>query len=184
MLTHKLVDGEDYDVISVWKGRHELSRDERREIDEAQPEFKAKVANQQQAFLDQINAILKEQRNPALAWAAHLKAVHRFPEWQLPAPTERTIIDLYLQQGKLEDALPAINDYFRRSTPEESADLRIKLAERMIAQAERPRQGIKLLAPLGKLSLNYHQKQQREKLLALAEAKKAEIEIEEPTEDW
>jgi membrane associated rhomboid family serine protease len=184
MLTRKLVDCEDYDVISVWKGRHELTRDERREIDEAQPEYRAKIANQRDAFLAQINAILKEQRNPALAWAAHLKAVHRFADWQLPEPTERAIIDLFIQQNKLEEAMPAISDYLRRTAPVQSVDLRIKLAERMITQAERPRQGIKLLAPLATLSLNYNQKLQRDKLLVLAEEKKREIEIEEPTEDW
>ena len=54
----------------------------------------------------------------------------------------------------------------------------------MISQADRPRQGIKLLAPLATLSLNYNQKLQRDKLLVMAEEKKAEVEIEEPTEDW
>lgn len=184
MLQRKLVDCEDWDIISVWKGRHELSREERRQLDEAKPEFQAKVVNHQEAYLGQINAILSEQKNPALAWAAHLKAKHRFSQWTLPEPTAKLMIQLFLEQKKYDEALPPMIEYLRDNPAEQTADVRIVLAHRMITAADRPRQGLKLLAPLQDEHLSDAQKQKRAKLMQLAAARKQEIEFEEPTEDW
>jgi hypothetical protein len=54
----------------------------------------------------------------------------------------------------------------------------------MITAADRPRQGLKLLAPLQDEHLSDAQKQKRARLMQLAAARKQEIEFEEPTEDW
>lgn len=184
MLTAKLVDCEDYDAISVWRGRHEMSRDEKAKEKEASPEFQAKVAGQQATYLAQLQEIVDKQRDPALAWTVHQKMRHRFYDWMLPEQTLRSIIRQYHEQDKFEQSLPAMEEFLYRYPAQRTADIRLTMAQHMIRQAGRPRQGLLLLGKLDPAHLSSTQLIARDKLTALAEETKREIEIEEPCEDW
>ncbi len=184
MLKAKLVDCEEYDAISVWRGRHEMTRDEKAKEKEASPEFQAKVTTQQTAFLAQIQEIVDRQKNPTLAWAAHQKMRHRFYDWKLPEQTIRSIIRLYHAQNKMVESLPAIEEFLHRYPAPRTTDMRLTLAQYMIRQAGRPRQGLLLLAKVDPDHLSETQRIARDKLIALAESAKQEVEIEDPCEDW
>jgi membrane associated rhomboid family serine protease len=184
MLKAKMVDCEDWDVFSVWTGRNELTREERAQLDESRPEHVAKVVSKKDAFTAQIQQILDEQQNPVLAWAAHLKMQHRFADWQLPEKVYRSLIRLYHQQGKKAESLPAMLEFLRKYPGERSLDMRLVLAQYMIREAERPRQGLLLLEGLNGAPLNETQQHARAKLLQMAQRRKAEVELEEPVEDW
>lgn len=184
MLRKKMVDCEDFDAISVLQGRHELSREEKAAQREASPQFKAKVADQQSAFLAQIQEIVDQQKNPALAWAAHQKMRHRFYDWLLPESTLRNIIRLYNEQGKLAEAIPAMQEFLHRYPRHRTADVRLMLAQYMIREAGRPRQGIIILSKMDGEQLADTQRIARDKLMQLAERRKSDIELEEPCEDF
>lgn len=184
MLKTNMVDCENYDAISVFRGRHEMTRAERAAEEEASPEFKAKVAAQQAAYLARIEEIVEQQKNPALAWATHQRMRHLSHDWVLPESTLRGIITLFHDQQQFVESVPAMQELLQRYPPQRTSDARLALAQYMIRDAERPRQGQLLLAKLDPVHLNDKQRSAREKLLRLAEQRKADIEIEEPCEDW
>ena len=184
MLKANLVDCEDYDAISVWRGRHEMSRDEKMAEKDNSPEQLAKVAKQKQAFLEQIQKLMDEQQDPALARAAHLRMKHRFNDWVLPEPIARRLIALYHERQLMAESLPAMQEYLLSYPPQVTTDVRLLLAQYMIREAERPRQGLHLLDKLDADHLGESQRVARDELVMLAERGKQQVEIEEPCEDW
>lgn len=183
MLRYSLVDCEDWDAISVWKGRHEMTREERRTLDEATPKFQAKVANHLQACQAQLEQILQETKDPAQAWALHLHLQHRLEGWKLPESAARTIIRLFLEQKRTEEAVPVMVELIRQQPPERTADIRLILAQQML-RVDRPRQARRVLAPLETVTLSEKQQEARQRLATLTERKMAAVELEEPPEDW
>jgi membrane associated rhomboid family serine protease len=182
MLKRKLVDCEDYDAISVWYGRHELTRDERAQLDESSPEHQNKVANKRDEMLAQVKAIVHEQKNPVLAWTAHERMRHRFPDWQMPRELYHDIIRLFHEKGLGEQAEPAMVEYLRKFPLEQTVDVRLKLADMMI-RGERPRQGLHLLSRLDLQTLSPKQQQIVPRLIDRAELRKREVEFEGSVEE-
>lgn len=184
LLLTKLVDCENYDAISVWRGRHEMTRDERAQEHELAPQTQEKHAQKRATYLAQINAILQEQRDPTLAWSAHLKMQHRFNDWQLPEETYRALIKLYHEQGHKAESLPAMIECIRLHTLETTIDIRLVLAQYLIREGERPRQAQRVLEKLSAATLSEAQRAARQKLLAAAEQQAQVVELEEPLEEW
>ncbi|HTN75381.1 MAG TPA: rhomboid family intramembrane serine protease [Pirellulaceae bacterium] len=183
MLHRKLVDCENYDAWSVWTGRHELTRDERREQEEASPEFQAKVANHREAMLAQLKALIEEQKNPVLAWAANERMTARFSDWLLPRDLFYQLIKQYHQQNLSQLAVPAMTAFVKAFPLEQTIDVRLKLAE-MLIRDERPRQALQMLARLTPEQLNEKQRAAWATLQKQGERRRTEVDIEPAVEPW
>lgn len=182
MLQYKLVDCEHYDAFSVWRGEHELSRDERREKEESTPAYQAKVSSQRETMLAQIQAIVEQQKNPVLAWTAHERMSSRFADWSLPKPLFYSIVRLYHQQGKGGESVPAMFAFVRAFSVAETVDVRLKLAEVLI-RGDRPRQGLSLLTKLDPTALSEPQRTAISKLESFGQRRRKEVELEPAVEE-
>lgn len=183
MLLFKKVDCENYDAISVWRGRHEMSREELAQERDASPEFQAKVASQKEAYVAQIEKLVAEGGDPALAWTVHLKMRHRFDHWRLPEPTLRGMIKLYQQRQQLAAAVPAMQELLRCYSGEHTHDIRL-LAAQIMARNGRPRQALHTLAKIEPAQLDARHRAAYDKIKQSAERRLDDIELEDPIEDF
>ena len=183
MLLYKKVDCENYDAISVWRGRHEMTREELAKERDASPEFQAKVAGQKEAYQAQIEKLVSEGGDPALAWAVHLKMRHRFDHWLLPEPTLRGMIKLYQQRQQLASAVPAMQELLTHYPGERTHDVRL-LAAQTLARQDRPRQALHTLAKLNPAQLSASHRAAYDKIKQLAERRLEDVDLEDPLEDF
>lgn len=183
MLLYKKVDCENYDAISVWRGRHEMTREELAQERDASPEFQAKIASQKEAYVAQIEKLVAEGGDPALAWTVHLKMRHRFDNWQLPEKTLRGMIKLYQQRQQLDAAVPVMQELLRCYPSERTHDVRL-LAAQTLARHDRPRQALHTLAKLDPAQLSATHRAAYDKIKQAAERRLEDVELEDPIEDF
>jgi membrane associated rhomboid family serine protease len=182
MLIYKKVDCENYDAISVIRGRHEMTREELAQERDASPEYQAKIASQRETYLAQIEKLVAEGGDPALAWTVHLKMRNRFENWQLPEKTLRGIIKLYHQRKQVDESLPAMFELLRCYQGEQTIDVRL-LAAQTLARLDRPRQALKTLAVLDPEKLCLNHRAAYDKITRYSERRLEEVDLEVPIED-
>ncbi len=184
MLRKDWVDCENWDVFSVWTGRHTMSREEREELElrEAPAPEPDASPEQREAALRQIRDILAEG-GVELALAAHRKMAARFPDWRLAEPDLLRLIQGCLQGGRRADAVPLMVEYLRAYSGR-AVPVRLALAQVLLVPQQRPAQARRVLAKLRGAKLTARQLQQRRSLEKRAAAMIEEGALELETEDW
>ena len=103
MVKWKLVDCENFDLFSVWAGRHELTREQLEEESDAKTEMKLV-----QQGLQQVCQMLDEGVNPQLAYRAHASMAANYASWHLPEREFLTLIKQLCDQKRDHDAVLAM----------------------------------------------------------------------------
>jgi membrane associated rhomboid family serine protease len=182
MLKLKWVDCEDWDVFSVWAGKHTLSREQKAEESLKTPEAQAKLANLRHVMATQIQQYLAAGESAA-ALAVHRRGRLQFPDWR---PDEPQMIQLIsgLRQAQLwNDATLTMVEYLQRYT-ERAPLVRLALAQLLVEQLGRPVQALKVLAKLPPEQLPAPQQAKYRELHARAAAEADENPFEAVVEDW
>lgn len=182
MLKLKWVDCEDWDVFSVWAGKHTMSREQKAEEALKTPEAQAKLANLRQVMATQIQQYLAAGE-PAAALAVHRRGRLQFPDWR---PDEPQMIQLIsgLRKAQLwNDAILMMVEYLQRYT-ERGPLVRLALAQLLVEQLGRPVQAVKVLAKLHPDQLPAPQQAKYRELAERAAAEAEENPFEAVVEDW
>ncbi|MBA2114931.1 rhomboid family intramembrane serine protease [Bremerella alba] len=178
MVKLKLVDCENYDIFSVWAGRHEKPRDE--PTAEAVAKTETKLVQQ---GLQQIRQILDEGENPQLAYRAHVSMTQKYAAWHLPEREFLTIIKQLCDQQRDNDAVLAMEEYLKASRPKQN-QVRLKLASLLTRSMRLPGQALSTLLPIRFESLSPREKTLYEKIATEAKALQASGVVDSVLDDW
>ena len=182
MVRWKWVDCENWDVFSVWKGRHTMSRDQLAEEALNSEEGKRKLAAARETMHTQFQNYLKNDE-PAAALAVHRRGKKQFADWRLPEPEHIQMIQELRKWQLWDDATLSMVEYLHLFT-ERAVLVRLALAQLLIEQLNRPRQGIKVLAKLDARQLPPPQQQKLTALKKRAEQEAEENPFEATVDDW
>lgn len=178
MVKWKLVDCENFDIFSVWAGRHERPRDEPDQASAAQTEMTLV-----QQGLQQIQQILDEGENPQLAYRAHVSMAQKYASWHLPEREFLTIIKQLCDQQRDHDAVLAMEEYLKANRPKQN-QVRLKLASLLTGSMQLPGQALSTLLPIQYDSLSQREQALYKKIAAEAKALQAAGVVDTRMDDW
>jgi membrane associated rhomboid family serine protease len=182
MLKLKWVDCENYDLLSVRAGRHEMTEEDRKAEFAASAEGQALEANKRQQALDEFRRHLAENQ-PLAALAVYRRTKQRHPDWKPPENDYIVLIALLRKLRLYNQAAPAMVEYLR-AYAERAVPVRLALAEVLIEHLQRPGQALAVLAKLNGTQLDAAQRQLVEKLGSKAQAAYERDPYEVAPEDW
>ena len=182
MLKMNMADCENWDIFSVWAGRHRMSSDqlnELRAISQAEQEKKARL---RESSLEQIKQIIIDGRHE-LAYAAHQKMSRTFDDWRLPEPHFRKMIAGYHRAKQDTKSIPLMVEYLRNYT-EQALLVRLKLAEILLRHEQRPAQARRVLAKIPEGALDATHSDYRQRLEEWIDRFRPGDVLEVEPEDW
>jgi membrane associated rhomboid family serine protease/uncharacterized protein YciI len=182
MLKAKLVDCENWDVFSVWAGRHTMSPEQLAQEEAARPEHQQRLQRRRDESLAQIRKIIADGQ-PALALAAHHRMAREFPDWTLPEPDLLGLVKAFHQKKLWVESVPAMAEYVSRYA-EKAALVRLKLAQILVVEAKHPLQALKVMAKIDPSALNGSQQEFLKKLRAKAQQLHEQDPYEVADEVW
>lgn len=167
-LKYDLVDCDNWDIFSVWAGKHRMSREEAHEMTVNSEPFQAKQKVQIENGLNQIRELLQQGQAPQLAYRAHISMQQKYEGWHLPDAEFLLIIKQLSDQQMFDEAIQAINEYFRTPRAKQN-QVRLKQAAILLNNMQSPAQALSALAKVNASELN-----DRERAFYRQLAKKAE----------
>lgn len=170
LLKADLVDCENWDLFAMLSGRLGLTKSEARArartstlrpLPVAEPERPArenvarKSAEERAAAEENRMRARIAEGDSALALAAYQKAMTVHPGWLPPEADWLALIKLLHLERSWGPSLPVMEEYLR-NFPDRSSRMRLKLAQILVKEQQRPRQALKVLAeiPAGSLPEN------------------------------
>jgi len=182
MLKWRWVDCENWDVFSVWQGRHRLSREQLAEEALNTEEGKRKLAAARETMHTQFLNFLKTDE-PAAALAVHRRGKLQFADWRLTEPEHVQMIQVLRKWQLWDDTVLSMVEYLHLFT-ERASLVRLALAQLLVEQLNRPMQGIKVLARIDPKQLPAPQQQKLAALRKRAQNAAEENPFEATVDDW
>jgi membrane associated rhomboid family serine protease len=183
MLKLKWVDCENWDLFSVWQGRHAMTREQLAEEALKSAEGQAKLASHQEVMQNQLCSYLAANE-PAAALAVHRRGKLQFgAKWEIGEVEHVQLISSLRKAQKWDDAVQTMVEYLKTRT-ERAAVIRLALAQALVDQLKRPGQALRVLARLDPGALAPAQQATLEKVRARAEKDVEEDPYEVAAEDW
>ena len=183
LLKLNMVDCEGWDVISVWRGEigAKTRRNDAPQREDPQQRAAADAAKSQ-AALQHLSSHLQEQRvDEALQLHGRMQETVR--SWQLPQKESLALIELLHQHKRWLESVPLVVDYLRRFE-QHAVALRMRLAQILVMQEEKPLQALAVLAKIPQQSLSPALAQRCEQIRKRAKFLQSEGAVEFEPEDW
>lgn len=175
MLKLRQVDCEGWDLYAVIAGREGEDPDEV-ETDE---EARERQADRLKSEILRVRGLSQAGQADAALAAYHTMRNRD----QLPRADLYRLITTMHAKERWSDSVPVMVDYLRRFT-EKAAEIRLSLAQILIGNEGRPRQGLRVLAKLPTGSLPPPLERARQKLVQQAEKLGEDGVMELETEEW
>lgn len=182
MLKLNFVDCENYDLLSVWKGRHTMTPSQRNEERLASAEGQAKIAERRAAQLEHVRNYLAANE-PAAALAIHRRALVQFSGWQLPEPEFMQLLAGLRKQQLWGDAAHWMNEYLK-IYQQRAGVVRLALGQLLLQQQHRPGQCLRVLGKIEPAELDASKRAILEKLRVQASAAAEEDPYEVVTDEF
>jgi membrane associated rhomboid family serine protease len=182
MLKLHFVDCENYDLFSVWSGRHTMTPTERNEERLTSAEGQALIAEQRAAQLEKLRGYLAAGESAA-ALAVQRRALVQFTGWQLPEPEFMQLIAGLRKQQLWNDAAHWMNEYLK-TYQQRAGMVRLALAQLLMQQQGRPGQALRVLAKIEPAELDASKQAILDKLWAQASAAAEEDPYEVVTDEF
>lgn len=182
MLKMNMVDCENWDVFSVWAGRHQMTSDQLTELRAVSKDEQEKKALARESSLKQVNQIIIDGRHE-LAYAAHQKMSRTFDDWRLPEPHFRKMIAGYHQAKQFAESIPLMVEYLQTYT-EKASLVRLKLADILLRHEHRPAQARRVLAKIPEGVLDTTHSNYRQRLEESIDRFRPGDVLEVAPEDW
>ena len=185
MVKTKRVDCENWDIFSIAKGRHRMSRKERDEEVLQSAEYRQRKEERTSKRAEETQQWIREQiaaGNPKAAADVYRRVQIELSDWSLPDTELFGLIVALRKAGLFIDAIPVMAEHLAKYTTRTAA-LRMALGEALIRE-RRPAQALKVLAKLSDAALDTRQRQilmgMREKARKLHEEDPYEV----ADQDW
>jgi hypothetical protein len=183
MVQKKWVDCENWDLFSVWQGRHAMTREQLAEEALTSREGQAKLASHQEVMQNQFRSYLAANE-PAAALAVHRRGKLQFRDkWAIGEPEHVQLIGGLRTAQKWEDAVQVMVEYLKTQT-QRAAVVRLALAQVLVERLKRPGQALRVLAQLDSPMLPPAQQATLQKLRTRAQNEAEEDPYEVAAEDW
>jgi membrane associated rhomboid family serine protease len=183
MIRLRWVDCENWDLFSVWKGRHALTREQLAEEALTSKEGQAKLASHQEVMQNQLRSYLAANE-PAAALAVHRRGKLQFgARWEITVDDHIQLINGLRKSQKWDDAAQTMVEYLKTRT-ERASLVRLALAQLLVEHLKRPGQALRVLARLDPSTLPPAQQATLEKIRKLAQQAAEEDPYEVAAEDW
>jgi membrane associated rhomboid family serine protease len=161
MLKKGLVDCENWDLFSVWAGRHTMTARQHAEAEAADPGWRQRheerLRARREKALEEIRRILQSGQ-PKLALAANQRLSHELPGWRLPEPDLLALIRALRLEKLWVESIPAMVEYLSHYS-EKAVAIRLELARVLVAHQSRGVQAMKVLAKIDPSALDARQRQ-------------------------
>lgn len=184
MLHRQWVDCENWDLFALMEDRLGKPREERELV---QPELLvASPSNQQSAKVSEAREHMRRMLQAGHAVAAarfHFKMQGSIPGWQLSQGDLLRLVEILHQNEAWEDSLGVMREYLQRF-PENSARVRLRLAQILIDKMHRPAQALRVLRRLPADQLKPQLAQAHAQLSAKAAKLNESAPLELEAEDW
>ncbi|MDR1141232.1 MAG: rhomboid family intramembrane serine protease [Planctomycetaceae bacterium] len=143
------VDCENWDIFSVWAGRHRMTDAERKKHDAEKPKAKQQRAEQiskrQNLLLEEIRSAI-HNRTPLPAFIIAQKMIKEFHDGKIPEPDLLSLIRSLLEKEHWAESITMMHEYLNRYT-EKASIIRLSLAHILI-RTNKPRTAIKILTKI------------------------------------
>lgn len=181
MLKRKLVDCENWDLFSVWRGEYGPDAKEN-ELAPTPGQVATHEENRAMEAKRKFVAYLKIKQAPKA-----LDLLHKMADLDIPLKLSREellglIVGLH-HNAQWKDSAPLMAEFLEKF-PDQSEAVRLKLAQICLVELERPSKALELLEPLIHGKLSAENKKLRRKLLALAQKQIADGALEFEEESW
>jgi membrane associated rhomboid family serine protease len=178
LLKFDWVDCEGWDLFAVWKDRLPTRVEQTSSaIQPASPPQPASLGEQQAEFLAAALRTRLESGDAAAAAQLYKKQRASNPVWNLNSADLMALIQALHKQKLWSESVPAMIDYLRQF-PDNSARMRLKLAQILIDADRRPAKALKVLSKIPPSKLPADLQAVHDKLTARAKQLQAESEIE------
>jgi len=182
MVKWKWVDCENWDLFSVYQGRHALTREELAVEELNSAESKAKRASLQEQMQGKLLEYLAAGEGKA-ALVLHRRGQQQFRDgWKVGDEQYVQLINLLRKAEQWDDAVPVMVEYLKTPQTRGTA-VRLALAQILIERLNRPRQALKVLEQVEVAKLTQPQQATLKKLQQRAE-QAAEDGPVELAEEW
>jgi membrane associated rhomboid family serine protease len=183
MLKLRWVDCENWDLFSVWQGRHAMTREQLAEEALTSREGQAKLASHQDVMGNQFRSYLAANE-PAAALAVHRRGKLQFGgKWDIANDEHIQLISGLRKAQKWDDAAQTMVEYLKTRT-ERAPLIRLALAQLLVEHLKRPGQALRVLARLDSSTLSPAQQATLTKIRARAQQAAEEDPYEVAAEDW
>ena len=146
MLKTKLVDCEDWDIFSVWAGRHTMSDEDRIKMEENNPiniKRRAEARQKRQNLLAEEIELALQNQTPLPAFIIAGRKEREFSHWTLPQDLHLKMIQQLLGGKHWTEATKSMRLYLARHQ-EQSVFVRLMLAQALLVQ-NKPGSALKAL---------------------------------------
>ncbi len=183
MLRRGAVDCENWDLFSVWTGRHRMSRGELAALEREQfAPTAADLARQRQTALAELREVIA-QGKVKMALAVHRRMASTSSDWKLPEPELRGLIVACLKQQEHSQAIVLMRNYLEQYASH-AVPMRLKLAEVLLKHDRRPGLALRVLGKVPDAGLTPAYQQALDRLARQAEAAIAAGELDLQEDAW
>ena len=186
MVKQRWVDCENWDLFSVWSGRHTMSEEDRAEAEKRTSAYRREQERKQDRKRDGALEQLREtiaNGQLALAAKAHQHLQKKLPGWTLPEPDLSGLIRALHTEKLWSDSVPLMVEYVSQY-PQKGTDLmRLKLAQILVIEQKRPAQALHVMTRIDPAALDPKQHE----FFGRLRAKAAQLYKQNPAEaveDW
>jgi membrane associated rhomboid family serine protease len=156
MLKAGWVDCENWDIFSVWAGRHKMSEADRARLHAESPEGKQQKAERLQSkrekAAENIGRAMAEGM-PMVALRIHQKMQTEQPGWMIEDSDLFRLICAMHGQKLWTESIPLMREYIKQC-PEKATLVQLKLAQIYLTQENSPRKTLKTLDQINKHALD------------------------------
>ena len=154
------VNCENWDIFSVWAGRHSMSAEERAKLDAESPKAKREKAKgdskRKDRTLGEIQwAVSQGNVLPAIMLCKQMRL--DYPGWKLPEPDLLRLIQALLDKGMRDEAMNAMQEYLANYTDKASL-VRLKITH-LLVEMKQPVAALKTLDRIIPGELNVKQQE-------------------------
>jgi membrane associated rhomboid family serine protease len=186
MLKTDRVDCEGWDFFSVWAGKHEMTDEQLEALAEKDPAYQEEKRQvefeRRRGALNKIRGLVADGRVPE-AYEFYRRKAILLDDWRLPEADLRSMIAAFHQAGQWGDSIPAMVELLQNS-PENSTNVRLKLAQILLQKERRPAQAWNVLSKVDPGSLDAKQRTYYDGLKQMVFKAKEENPYDSVDADW
>ncbi len=186
MLKTDRVECENWDLFSVWAGKHLMNEKELEALAEKDPVYQEE---KRQREIDLRRGALNKIRT--LVAAGRVQEAYEFyrqraivlDNWRLPETDLRNVITAFHKQGEWNASIPAMVELLQ-SSPQDSTNVRLKLAQILVQKQQRPAQAWNVFSKVDPSAIHGSQQEHYLKLKRAIEKARAENPYDFVDADW
>jgi membrane associated rhomboid family serine protease len=160
------VDCENWDIFSVWKGRHTMTEVERHKILTETPEYKKKVADRLQEhwqeLLSDFHRAIREGF-PMAALKTYQRMKSEFSDWKLPDADLFALVRSMQEKKLWLESIPIMQECIEQC-PASATQVRLKLAQVVLLEEKSPKKALKIMSQIDAHALDDRHRHLLEKM--------------------